>query len=766
MTPIWKRPSAYLLAVLAAAGLVVSVLMMERAPDGAVAFPASAAALERAYRDAELLGYHPGEKRYLSITAGSRALSSVSDIQVLTEGHQDPGLRRRLLRQAPPIRLGVRFYESVGPEGFPGMLRLEYDGELRLVAAGFNFNGPIPSGPPQMLTVDFADRVAELLLAAAPPEAEQVPFGEILELVYRPAEDEPGVHVLLSGTARWVAHLQPEPYPMFTYQAHRVATAGEQIRLYLLLGTVLVGFGVLLWRLSRRRAGLAQSGLLAAVLGFGMLPALPFLVEPLPLLVLIWLYYLLSQIGVFLMLIVGEAELREVRPGSIEHWDRVRRCRPIRATGEKLLIGFAAGCVLGAFRAAAGALAETFGSGGYSNVLAILPDYWTLASPWTQGLALSAMTALLVGCGGRLRGRPGAVAGAVLSCVPWSLAIWTTPLDWAVGLGLVAALAAGALAWHHGLLALIVASVTALSLPTAWVAWQAFPEGLLTALVATAPFLLPVVGLLVLAKAPRQGSGEDVAPAYVSELQKSARLKAEIELLRSFQLALLPAESLHRTAGAELAWEMSPADVVGGDFLDVVEDGDGRLWIAVADAAGHGISCSVLTAFTKAAVVEHAVTGASAAEAMAGIRSLFGRLRIQRTLVTLLLAVYDPRRRELSAVSAGHPPLLFCDGEGVRELGCPGRPLGVELGGEQDDAEERLACPGGGLAVAFSDGVVEATSPSGEAFGYERWPALLPSLCDTDAPDVLSKLMAAVDVHRAGQKAGDDVTAVVVRILE
>lgn len=764
MTRIWERPSAYLLAVLAAAGLATSVWMMDRAPDGAVSFPDGEAALLRAYRDAERLGYRPGEKRYLALAAGSRALSSVSDIQVLTEKQPDGAVRRRLLRQAPPIRLGVRFYDSVGPEGFPGTLRLEYDGKLRLIAASFNFDGPFPSGPRQKHTADFADKLAEQLLGTAPPEPEEIPFGEVLELVYRVGDDEPGVHVLLSGTARWMAHLQPEPYPLFNYQAHRVATAGEQIRLYLLVVAVLVGLGLLFWRLSRRRAGFAQSGLLAGVLGFGLLPALPVFLEPIPVRFLIGIYYLLTQLGVFLMWIVGEAELREVRPGSIEHWDRVRLRRPVRATGEKILIGFAAGAILGAFRAAAGALAEVFGGGGYTNVLAILPDYWTLTSPWNQGLALAALTALLVGCGGRFAGRPGAVAGAVLSSAAWSLAIWTTPFAWSMGLGLVAALAAGALAWHHGILALNVASITALSLPTAWVAWQAFPEGFLTASVATAPFLLPTVGLAILVKAPRRGSGEDITPAYVSELQKSARLEAEIELLRSLQLSLLPAEPVHRTTGAELAWEMNPADVVGGDFLDVVEDGDGRLWIAVADAAGHGISCSVLTAFTKAAVVEHAVAGAGPAEAMAGIRGLFGRLRIQRTLVTLLLAVYDPRKRELAAVSAGHPPLLFCDQGGVRELGRPGRPLGVELGG-RDDEEERLDCPGDALAVAYSDGVVEAASPSGEAFGYERWPALLPSLCGEDTRSVLSALMAEVDVHRAGQSAGDDVTAVVVRIL-
>ncbi len=216
---------------------------------------------------------------------------------------------------------------------------------------------------------------------------------------------------------------------------------------------------------------------------------------------------------------------------------------------------------------------------------------------------------------------------------------------------------------------------------------------------------------------------------------------------------------------------MNPADTVGGDFLEVTEDGSGRLWVAVADVAGHGISCSVLTAYTKAAVVAHAVAGATPAGALPKIRKMFARLTPgtagatpgrRRNMVTLLLAVWDPAQRELTVATAGHPPLLLDDGESVREVGAPSRPLGVELGG--DDREVRVACPGAATLVAYSDGAVEATSPAGEAFGYRRWPELLPGLAGRDATAILDALLAAVDAHRAGKPADDDLTAVVVKL--
>ncbi len=794
-----------LIAVLAIAGAVVSWIAVSRwSPDAAVAFPSREEVLERAFDDAKILGYRVAGKPRLELSAGSRAVTSLADLQVLVENQPNVELRRRLLAAAPPIRLGVRFFDAVGGEGVPDTLLLEYGSGRRaggaqtpisraggaqtarragsaqtarraagaqtahLVGAGFAADrllGLRPVARPQ--PPEFGDRVAALLLGTAAPEPQEVRFLETIERVYSPGGPRPAVYVSLSATTRWLAHRQPIGAPLLTYAARRFTSTGEQVRFWGLIAAALLALGVLLWRLARRRAGFGHARILAVLLAIGLLPSLAFLTEP-QVSPLLWLYFLLTQVGVMLIWTAGEAELREVRKQATEHFDRLLIRRPIRATGGELLLGFGVGCVLSGLRSGGGELAGRFG-GGYSNVLAILPDQWTLSSPLSQGLVLTALTTVLVGFGGRLGRRPGAIVGAVFTAAPWSQAMWVAPLGWSLALGLGAALAAGWVLWHGGLLALAVASVTALSLPTAWIGWMAFPLQPSVALVASLPILVPAAGALLLWRAPRRGGDETIAPAWVSELRRSARLDAEVELLRSMQLSLLPSEALSDAAGAEIAWRMIPADTVGGDFLEVTEDAAGRLWIAVADVAGHGIACSILTAYTKAAVVEHAVTGTTPAAALPKIRKLFARLtpRVRgserrRTMVTLLLALWDPARRELTVATAGHPPLLLFDGQTVRELGPPSPPLGVELGGT--DTEIRAACPGAATLVAFSDGVVEAISPLGEAFGYRRWPELLPELAGCGADNTLEALLKEVKTHRAGERAVDDLTALVVNL--
>ncbi len=133
-------------------------------------------------------------------------------------------------------------------------------------------------------------------------------------------------------------------------------------------------------------------------------------------------------------------------------------------------------------------------------------------------------------------------------------------------------------------------------------------------------------------------------------------------------------------------------------------------------------------------------------------------------MVTLLLAVWDPAKRRLMVANAGHPPLLIHDGS-LREAGHPSSPLGTGLE-HQVDLEEILQLEPGAVLVGYTDGVPEASAPSGETFGYERWAQRLTELAGQGRPaaEILDRLLADVTRHRSGRPAGDDVTAVVLRL--
>lgn len=310
---------------------------------------------------------------------------------------------------------------------------------------------------------------------------------------------------------------------------------------------------------------------------------------------------------------------------------------------------------------------------------------------------------------------------------------------------------------------LAAAALTATALPTLVYSLAHLGSMPSSALAASAPLVLLLAGGWVALRAPERREASLARPAYVSRLEQEARMAAELDLLRRLQLAMLPPPGAPQMPGIDAAWRMTPADTIGGDLVDLFPDASGRLWIAVADAAGHGLSCSILTATTRAAVLGHAVEGLGPAAALDAIRPLFLRLRGERTMVTLLLAVWDPERRELAAASAGHPPLLVFDGAAVRELGHGGPPLGVHLPIPQGEGtEETLRADGALVVVASTDGVAETRSPAGEPYGFERWLDALPRAAGPP-PAILEELLADVARHR-GQRPQDDLTVLVVKI--
>jgi serine phosphatase RsbU (regulator of sigma subunit) len=160
-----------------------------------------------------------------------------------------------------------------------------------------------------------------------------------------------------------------------------------------------------------------------------------------------------------------------------------------------------------------------------------------------------------------------------------------------------------------------------------------------------------------------------------------------------------------------------PAQEVGGDFYQVMEQGDGAALILVGDVSGKGL---------KAAMTGVLTIGAArvlAGDAL-GPASLLTRLNQEMTrsskegFVTCLCARVD-RDGTLTLANAGHLA-PYRNGEEMSVES--GLPLGIAAGAEYTETTLRLAQ--GDSLTFLSDGVVEAQNAAGELFGFARTEAL------------------------------------------
>src|SRR5262249_12670045 len=155
---------------------------------------------------------------------------------------------------------------------------------------------------------------------------------------------------------------------------------------------------------------------------------------------------------------------------------------------------------------------------------------------------------------------------------------------------------------RFGLAAMLVGSLTAYLFPLV-VFSSKYPDWVPGSLIGSGSTLgaFLVLGLVGLRRSPEAEVGRLRPPAFVRRLEEERRLKYEMELLATMQVRLLPAKP-PMVPGYEFAARSLLATEAGGDLYDFLQDDRSGLWIAAGDVAGHGYSCAISQAMTKAAL--------------------------------------------------------------------------------------------------------------------------------------------------------------------
>ena len=166
---------------------------------------------------------------------------------------------------------------------------------------------------------------------------------------------------------------------------------------------------------------------------------------------------------------------------------------------------------------------------------------------------------------------------------------------------------------------------------------------------------------------------------------------------------------------------------MGGDYFDYTWIPGGRLAVAVADVSGKGISAALLMAKLSADVRYCLVSEPTPAAAINRLNRTFCESRWEDRFVTLVLAVLDPLRHEVTIVTAGHmaPLRRLADGrvEPVESPHSGGLPLGIEA--DVQYGQQPLTLGPGDALLLYSDGVTDAMNSAGEFYGLKRLQAQL-----------------------------------------
>jgi serine phosphatase RsbU (regulator of sigma subunit) len=249
----------------------------------------------------------------------------------------------------------------------------------------------------------------------------------------------------------------------------------------------------------------------------------------------------------------------------------------------------------------------------------------------------------------------------------------------------------------------------------------------------------------------------EVGEMLVQEIRERELVEQELSVARTIQQASLPKE-VPTLEGWQINPYYQPAREFGGDFYDFHLLSEGRRGLVVGDATGKGVPAALVMSTTCGMLqaVSQALDSPSPGEILSRVNeALLARIP-SNMFVTCFYAILEPESGHLVYANAGHdPPYLQCRGE-AEELRARGMPLGLmpDMGYE----EKEIVLDGGGAALFYSDGLVEAHSAKGEMFGFPRLRALIAEHADEErslGDFLIAELYAFVG---EGREQEDDIT--------
>jgi sigma-B regulation protein RsbU (phosphoserine phosphatase) len=268
----------------------------------------------------------------------------------------------------------------------------------------------------------------------------------------------------------------------------------------------------------------------------------------------------------------------------------------------------------------------------------------------------------------------------------------------------------------------------------------------------------------------REEQLETMVAARTRELRTSnQRLQIAHEAIKQdLSMAKVVQEALVREGDAEfgafsVSARMTPAQQIGGDFVEFTDASGGQLSFVLGDVSGKGVAAALFMAASQSAVMgafaEHTGISTIANEANR-------RLCQQNPMglfVTCVLGVLDVESGRFDYVCAGHEPAYVVGPDDGR------RPLPMTQGlamGLMDDFEyasgSEVIQPGETLFI-YTDGLTDAVNLTGELFGKERLEATLDGASARSPEEIVDHVWSEIGTYSAGAPAADDMTCLVLR---
>ncbi len=249
------------------------------------------------------------------------------------------------------------------------------------------------------------------------------------------------------------------------------------------------------------------------------------------------------------------------------------------------------------------------------------------------------------------------------------------------------------------------------------------------------------------------------------EVREKQNLQQEIQLANEVQQLLLP-QNLFPLEGYDLYAYNKPAKELGGDYYEVLELGNNKIGVAIADVSGKGVAAALVMATLRSFIkVEAPRFVDKPKELVEHLNHLLFKDTKEDMFITLAYGVLDTETGVFKFARAGHEQIsIFSPGNSMPKEYCPkGMAMGIVSPDSFHLEESSVTLRDEELLFLYTDGVTEAMNKYQDEFGIERVRDVVQANCQKTTKEICGILLEEIEAFTGGISQYDDITLVLIK---
>ncbi len=264
---------------------------------------------------------------------------------------------------------------------------------------------------------------------------------------------------------------------------------------------------------------------------------------------------------------------------------------------------------------------------------------------------------------------------------------------------------------------------------------------------------------------------EKMVDERTTELEKARdTIWGEMELARKMQTILIPEQP--RMEGYEIAGYMAPAEMVGGDYYDII-NAAGMDWVVIGDVSGHGVPAGIIMMMVQTSI--HTVLTGNP-----GIRPSDLLERVNTVISDNIKKLKEDKYMTITVIACLSSGSLYVSGlhqdiliyrsrsDTVETFKTSGILLGLKDVIEYIPSDKELHLDQGDVMILYTDGITESwrkgtrrnhRNPRTDMFGQDR----LAGILGRQQAGTPEGIRDAIIDELSGYHCTDDVTMVIIK---